>query len=188
VDRRNFLSSFVVGATLPSFLYGLSGCKPSIQSRVANAPGAASELGDTELEFVRVISDRIIPTTDTPGANEAGVPAFIALLYRDWLLPEEQVSFRGGIAELESQARERQQKRFVDCAPSQQDELIKQWDDQAFASANAAAMPFFRTLKQLIVTGYYTSEIGQETELKTVLDAGENEASGPIMMTPPLRL
>lgn len=177
-----------MSAVLPSFAYGLAGCKQASESRPPNQPDAANDLSSNEQQFVSDVAERIIPATDTPGAIEAGVPAFIAMLYRDWLLPEEQAAFRQGIAELERDARNGHGRNFSACDAGQQHTLLMQWDEGAFAAPAGSTKPFFLTLKQLIVSVYYTSEVGQDTELETVMDAGENASTGPINMTPPFRI
>jgi len=48
---------------------------------------------DEQLAAVELLSDMIIPTTDTPGAVAAGVPDFIATIFQDWYRQAEQESF-----------------------------------------------------------------------------------------------
>ena len=52
-------------------------------------------------------------------------------------------------------------------------------------AAPDAPRPFFRRFKSLVVTGYYTSQVGQEEELKVQFGAGQDESAGPIMRPPP---
>jgi hypothetical protein len=39
------------------------------------------------------MAEGILPATDTPGARAAGVPDFIATLFNEWMLLEEQQAF-----------------------------------------------------------------------------------------------
>ena len=43
----------------------------------APAAGQATFLNAAELEWLTALVDTIIPRTDTPGASDAGVPAYI---------------------------------------------------------------------------------------------------------------
>ena len=38
-----------------------------------------------------VVVDRILPPTDTPGASDVGVPAFIDRLLAEWAEPDERI-------------------------------------------------------------------------------------------------
>ena len=78
---------------------------------------------------------------------------------------------------------------FADCGTAEQVAQLKAWDDAAFSGApTPTPPPFFVLLKQLVISAYYTSQIGQDVELETTLDAGENEPYGPVMMSPPFKI
>ena len=53
----------------------------------------------------RAISERIIPTTDTPGAIAAGVPAFIEMMVADWYETTDRNEFLDGLGVVEGHAR-----------------------------------------------------------------------------------
>lgn len=124
------------------------------------------------------LADIIIPPTDTPGAAEAGVGDFIATIYRDWYNDAERASFAAGLDALDAFCRGRDGKAFHESTAANQ--LAALEDQQAIAasaprpgagpfgvppSAGADA-PFFAKLKELVVLGYFTSEIGATRELQ----------------------
>ena len=47
--------------------------------------------------MVSAIADRIIPRTDTPGAADVGVPAFIDLLYGQFMTEAERKMLTDGL-------------------------------------------------------------------------------------------
>ena len=137
------------------------------------------------------MAELIIPTTDTPGAKEAGVPEFIDLLLTEWYEPAESKEFLRGLAEVDARSRKKFAKDFVACTPEQQTELMKAMDADAMVYAaqlrkavsrshvsppqqtKPIPVNFFYTMKKLTLTGYYTSEIGFEKELgKTIIPPG----------------
>jgi hypothetical protein len=103
-----------------------------------------SFLAPAELALVAAIAEAIIPRTDTPGAIDAGVPAFIDRRLAS--NPQLADTFRAGL------------KAFADFASltaAQQLELLN----------THAEDPFVRTIKGLTIDGYYTSKEGLSQEL-----------------------
>ncbi len=125
---------------------------------------------------VTLISEYIIPETDTPGAKGAGVNEFIDLLLTDWFDSTDTNRFLQGLAQVDASSRKCFGADFVACTGSQQLQLMKQFDDEtmefvrsrksaAKAHAPLSEVNFFYTLKKLTLVGYYTSEIGFRQEL-----------------------
>jgi hypothetical protein len=114
---------------------------------------------------VTVLSELIIPETDTPGAKAALVNRFV-----DGVLAAadagERTAFLNGLAWLDARSRERFGSDFAAAAPDQQTALLtilsspenRTLDDQP-------GVELFRAAKALTVTGYYMSEIGLKQEL-----------------------
>ena len=124
------------------------------------APGFAasqSQFTPEQRALVSAISERIIPTTDTPGAIAAGVPAFIEMMMADWYAPGDRDEFMNGLGLVDGYASVQYEKAFAELAPEQQDlilTLAMQGRIQALGG------DFFQHCRQLTVLGYYTSEIG----------------------------
>lgn len=147
-------------------------------------------LDKEETLLVAAIAEGIIPATDTPGAIGAGVPAFIATLFADWMMKDEQEAFRAGLKSFEDDARNRFGKTFQACSAEQQLALLMAWD-KAAAAARAGGnrdLPPFAKFKSLTLVGYYTSAVGQEQELQTTMDAGQDDPEGAQMMPLPFKL
>jgi hypothetical protein len=179
----------MAAVALPSYLYGVEAVS-KVLARGPGNTGATDQLNAEEQALVAAMAEGIIPATDTPGAVGAGVPAFVDLMFAEWFLPEEQTAFREGLKSFEATSRARFGHSFSQCSPEQQMALLAQWDHEAIRARTAGPPPYppFAQFKALIVAGYYTSEIGQNEELHTVLDAGESDPNGPVMMPLPFRL
>jgi hypothetical protein len=135
--------------------------------------GAAFTLTDVQRKIVAEVAEHIIPKTDTPGAKDAGVPAFIEMMLQDCYKTPEHNSFLAGLADLEK-------KNFLTLASAAQVELLKQveMDTKALMKAyqvkqvkvgdnvdketldGKLGVPFWRLMKELTLFGYYTSEKG----------------------------
>lgn len=98
------------------------------------------------------VADVIIPTTDTPGAKAAGAEQFMVRVMRDCYPLKEQEAFYAGLAKLEADSQSAHGKAFADLESHAKIQLVQQT-----AEKNRA---FFKRLKELTVTGYFTSEIG----------------------------
>jgi len=130
----------------------------------ALAAEAAPGFSATQIQFtadqralVSAISERIIPATDTPGAIAAGVPAFVEMMLADSYAPGDRDDFMKGLGLVEGYARIRYEKAFVALSPDAQDQVL--------SLAMQGGIPllgedFFVHCRQLVVLGYYTSEIG----------------------------
>lgn len=102
------------------------------------------------------LSERIIPTTDTPGAIAAGVPEYIEKLLADWAKPDERAPIVSGLDAMQKASIAQFEAPVATASAEQQDALLT----QAMNNEIADAAGFFGRLRQLVITGYYTSEIG----------------------------
>lgn len=124
-----------------------------------------------------MMSERIIPTTDTPGAIAAGVPEFIERIVFQWYTQTEREIFLHGMDMSNVFSQQQLGGLFVDLSPEQQDVVLAQMEVQGGAkplfsgfemqpSLEEDRSAFFPKLKELVVVGYYTSEIGATEELR----------------------
>lgn len=136
--------------------------KPTVPA--AAGPFTPKVLTAHELAVVSRLSDLIIPSTDTPGAVAAGVPKYIdgALV----LNPDMQVRFREGVPALDSAAKRNYGKVFLELSEPQQIELLTPICERSDKmETKPHEVVFFRAVKSMTADGYYTSQIGLETEL-----------------------
>ena len=109
---------------------------------------------------ITVLGDIIIPKDEVSGSSsDAKVPEFIEFIVKD--MPQHQVPMRGGLRWLDMQCLNRYEKAFKDCSQQQQMELVDQiaWPEKA-KPAMAPGVAFFNLMRNLVSTGFYTSEIG----------------------------
>lgn len=137
-------------------------------------------LSADEFSLIAAMAEGIIPATDTPGAIGAKVPEFFQVIFNDWFLPEQQIAFRSSLKGYDQDARERFGKKFLACSGSEQNQLLLIWDERGLDSSIRPPHPFSE-FKRLAVHGFYTSEVGQNQELKTSMDAAQDDPNGPVM-------
>ena len=107
-----------------------------------------------EFETAGAVAERIIPKTDTPGAIEVGVPAFIDLMYGQYLTDEEKRILVAGLAKVESLSTAAHQRGFAQLSGQQQDSLLK----GVAEAAQHQEKTFFHAIRELTLLGYFTSE------------------------------
>jgi gluconate 2-dehydrogenase gamma chain len=146
--RRTALALGV--AITPSLLIGVMNAQTVSRSSV----DAPTYLSSPQFGTVRAIAERIIPKTDTPGAIDVGVPAFIDLMYGKYLTEEEKRVFAAGLAEVEKISAEQGQRNFAQLSSVQQDALLT----QVARAAQEKEKTFFHLMKELSLLGYFTSE------------------------------
>ena len=109
----------------------------------------------------------MIPRTDTPGAKDVGIPAFIDKMLKDAYPKEEQARFFAGLADFEAQAKREHGRAFLELEPALRTALVKQVHDPAVKVDQASNLPvaergrpFILTMKELTMLGYFISEAG----------------------------
>jgi len=122
---------------------------------------------------VEVISELIIPTTDTPGAIAAGVPDFVEMMVGEWYTDAERDIFLAGLASLDDWCRQSYAGDFLSSTEAERTAALLAAEQQAAGYQEVTGInqvdegtPFFTKVKELVVVGYYTSEIGARQEHK----------------------
>ncbi len=154
IKRASFLLGGVISASAVTGV--LQGCKAD-----PSAAGSWQFLSAPEGSVLDAIVDRIIPRTDTPGALDAGVSAFIDTMLAEFYQDKEKSLLREGLAKADADAQAAHGTGFAALTPDQQDEILRQYDGDAYAEGRSRDdKHFFRLLKELTVLGFCTSEVG----------------------------
>ena len=117
-----------------------------------------------ERAVVRTIADGILPRTNTPGALDVGVPAFVEIIVGEWMEAKDRDEFRAGLAALDQRALTMYGARWPDLDPVQRDGEL-QWGENTI-DGTAPAKRTYRRLKGLVLHGYLTSETVRRDVLK----------------------
>jgi hypothetical protein len=182
LTRREALQrlSGLVGAALSSSTVAalLSGCR----AEPAPAGWAPQALSPDQADLLGTLVDHIIPRTDTPGARDVGVPAFIDKLLHDWVDPQDRAQFVNGLAGLDDQTRRADGVAFQEATTEQRQAIVARLDREAIEArqAGAESLPFFAVLKEWTLVGYYTSEAGATEELQWLAAPGRYDADLPL--------
>jgi gluconate 2-dehydrogenase gamma chain len=185
IDRREALrrAALLLGGALaaPAAATLLAAREAALAAPVGWAPRV---LTPAQLEQAATIADRIIPTTDTPGARAAGVHRFIDVMLAEYYDGAERARFVAGLAEVDARARAAHGRSFVRCSAARQTALLARLDDETFGVDRAAdasvVHAFFRRMKELTLLGYYTSRPGASVELRYEAVPGRFDGCVPL--------
>jgi len=122
---------------------------------------AGAALDQSQRALVSELADAILPRTDTPGALDAEVPAFIDRILAWWDTAEARDRFLSGLGEIGT--------RLAGAIPRDQ---VLATLDSATAPAPGSAEEAWVRLKSMTVYGYFTSRLVQEEVLHTVIQPG----------------
>jgi Gluconate 2-dehydrogenase subunit 3 len=133
---------------------------PEVLARFGQASSASADafvwkpevLSVAQGELLAELVETIIPATETPGAKAARVHVFVDLVLKHCRTTSEQAAFVKGLGAVASECRARHGAEFVAAPRASREELLQRLE--------AGEDPFVRTLKELTVLGYCTSEKG----------------------------
>lgn len=158
-DKRTLLIG-TMGVAASAFLWGCVGRDEPV------------DLTTQQMKLLSQISDLVIPRTDTPGAVDVGVPAFVALALMHGM---------GGTSDPKSLSAPPDNdygawlEKSVGTDPAA---TLPAIDAAAFAEGTAPSP--WKTLKDLILTGYFSSEAGATRALRYELVPGRFDPDIPL--------
>ncbi len=118
-----------------------------------------------QMALIATISELIIPTDDnSPGAIAAEVPQFIDLMISE-SPAEAKKTWTDGLAAVDKLSQSKNSAIFNKATKDQQIALLTEISKNE-AKPQTQEEKFFKTIKNMTIDGYYTSEIGIKQELK----------------------
>ena len=172
ISRRAALKVIAVGVGTASALPILEETSLGQQSHtgmVMEKPTAGADqvhrfFNAQELATVATISGLIIPADEhSPGAEAAGVPAFIDLMVSESSTEVKRL-WREGLNAIDKLSQERFSTAFITANSDQQVTLLKAISKNEY-KVRSIEERFFVAIKSLTVDGYYTSQVGIHQEL-----------------------
>lgn len=166
ITRREAIhrvSAMLGGVALIGQSAMLAGCAGGIDN-AAPATGTNALFTRDEIELLDEIAETILPETGTPGARDAGVGPFMAMMVAETYQDSEQQVFRDGLRSLQERCQAMHAADFASVTPAQRLTVLQALDveqhRQSQSQADDAPGHYFRMMKELTLLGYFTSEIG----------------------------
>lgn len=126
-------------------------------------------LGGAQKATLAMLTETIIPRTESPGAIDAGVPRFVELMVFEWLNEAERRIFLDGFDALMVAVQQKYQRGFDQLPESTRVDILDDLERDASDSSwyafgeipvYVSDAPFICQLKELTIWGFFTSEVG----------------------------
>jgi len=156
VTRREMLAATAAALAAPLVALGAAGA-----AGAAQAPSVAPKFFTApEFALLEELSDLIIPTdAHSPGARAAGVAAYIDFRLSDSPDPEQQTTWRSGLAAVDALSKELNGQAFLQGSAEQRVAVLTRMAAGEH-DPKTPADHFFQTLKHWTARAYYTSKVG----------------------------
>ncbi len=158
IGRREFTQRLkevgVTAGAAVAFANMLAGCTLADMNNgsidLSRAPRA---LTPVERKTLEAMSGRIMPTTDSPGAVEAGAPDYIDIALADPYKPQ-LARYQRGLAELDRYATATFSKPFAALSAEQQDETLENLEGGKIKDVTDGAQ-FFELVRRHTMEGFF---------------------------------
>lgn len=200
MDRRQILFGLALALGGPA---ALASCDQAATNdeilRGLRPTGRLAYYNAREYQFMGVLADAIIPRTDTPGAVDAGVPAYLDGMMNTWASTATKEQHRKSLRDVRAKLSEMGGKDFFELTDEERHAQIAALDTAAYATpagggggnpmaalmGGGGAPPetpeqSYRALKTLIAQVYYASEPGATEELHFELVPGRWLPDAPL--------
>ncbi len=180
IDRRHALAGITAmfGSALFAPIARAAGAVEQVRGGIpiiSEGPPSVAVFTPTQRATMVALSERVIPTTDTPGAIAAKVPEFIEKMLADWAGPDDRLPIIAGLNAIEARSQSVNRIPAAKASAGQQDTLLTEAMEGVLPEGRA----FFEPFRQLVITGYYTSEIGITQEREYLPVPGEYNGAFP---------
>lgn len=201
MNRREALSRVAIllgGTIVGGNIFLQTGCN-------TNDKDVSKQLTHDQVAYLDEVAETILPKTGSPGAKEAGVGAFMAVMVRDCYTPADQKIFIKGLDQLEDACEKMNGKGFMKCSPAERTKLLIQLDNEnktytdverkRLEEQRRIGLPktnlyeennkitetrhYFRMMKELTLLGFFTSEKGATQALRHIESPGHYDGALP---------
>lgn len=160
MDRREAIrrTTLILGSTLTAPLVSgmLQGCHAGYDLNWK--PDFFSE---SQASMIMDMVNIIIPRTDTPGAVDVGVPAFVESMVRDVYSEELRDKFVTGMKEIDNLSNNEFNKEFNNLLKEEKILFVENMHKKAMEDTSVKRSDhFIIKLKELTLLGFFTSEAG----------------------------
>lgn len=178
MNRRQAIErvAWILGGTVIGTEFFISGCKPTA-SKVDDL------FDEKNVAFMDEVAETILPRTSTPGAKDAKVGQFMAVMVRDCYTKEDQKVFIDGLGKLDDASQKLIKAKFMDASPEERVKVLAALDKEQmeYSKTKKKEDPnhYYRMIKELTLLGYFTSEAGCTKAMRYLPVPGKFDGNYP---------
>jgi Gluconate 2-dehydrogenase subunit 3 len=183
LDRRAAIHTLLKGGLALSLMPGFA---ETAWSAIAiadagdrPAPGA---LTSEQTQMIALIADTILPRSDTPGATDVGVPAWIDLVIAEYFSEARRAAFLAELSAIDQLAVSTSGASLIGLKHHDLMKVMSSLDAATGSKSLTLAQRGYVQLKELVIHGYFTSKPVQQDLLKVVIVPGRFDAD--VRITP----
>jgi hypothetical protein len=166
MNRRDMLKmiSLATGSALIGGEVLFSACTPD--RRDYRSPNFSKD----EVDLLAEIAETILPRTTTPGAKDANVAEFMTKIVDNCYFEADSKTFHDGLKQIEVVSTQKYSKKFREITAEQRTQMLVELDAEAkaYKRPDGGTSHYFTMYKQLVLFGFFTSEVGQTKVLRHV--------------------
>lgn len=194
LSRRQILERMAMVTGGAVSLTILSACDGGVKAPVDTENLALKALNKNQLDLVADVADMIIPDTETLGAKSVHVHYLVDELAANWMMADERAGVLNDLTTLDERIKSEKGMSFSELDQTGRGGVLDQLGAEMLAAGgtnaglgditnsddNTGRKHIYRELRELIIFGYYTSEVGASEELNYDPIPGEYSGCIPL--------
>ena len=150
MDRRTSIKTFLTLTAGVTFLPSCFQEKEKSSILLKNM-----KIDSREEELVALLSETILPATDTPGAKDLSSHLFVLMMVDECFSREEREKFVKGLKEFRQLTKSKYDKSFRDMSATERRQFVQQIETKEGIPEDV--LPFYAITKRLTIQSYTTS-------------------------------
>jgi Gluconate 2-dehydrogenase subunit 3 len=177
IERRAAIQTLLQGGLALGLLPGFAESAWNAVAAGAGGDGLSPRALDSEQgRMIARIADTILPSSDTPGASDVGVPAWIDLVLARYFSDTRRAAFLSDLRAIEKLAQAQSGAHLAALCGADLAKVIGVLDAACGSKDLTPAQRGYVQLKELVMFGYFTSKSVQQDLLKVVIVPGRFDA------------
>jgi hypothetical protein len=183
MDRRAAIHTLLKGGLALSLMPGFAETAWSAIDAGGNRPTPRA-LNSDQTQMIALIAEVILPRSDTPGAIDVGVPAWIDLVIAEYFSDVRRAAFLADLGAIDQLALSQSGAHFTALSGGDLAKVVATLDAATGSKDLTPAQRGYVKLKELVIHGYFTSKPVQQDLLKVVIVPGRFDADVRIPASP----
>jgi hypothetical protein len=182
LNRRAAIETLLRGGLALGLMPGFAETAWSAVDVGAGERAAPRALNSNQTQMIALIADTILPRSDTPGATDVGVPAWIDLVIAEYFSDARRAAFLGDLSAIDQLAVSTSGASLIGLKHHDLVKVMSSLDAATGSQTLTPAQRGYVQLKELVIHGYFTSKPVQQDLLKVVIVPGRFDAD--VRITP----